>query len=193
MAAVSLAFLSGALAQSKKQVNPDMVEATVMIAGVDPQSRKVTFRGPRGTIRTVQLPPDADVSALKVGDRFKVRYFEPVAFNITKPEASASAGGSAPSAATGPAVELDILSPPDAPRPGGVIARAERSTGIVEAIDAKTRRISLRRPQGDSMDLKVEPDVDITKLGVGEPVLVDYTETVALEMIPQPPPAPAGT
>jgi Cu/Ag efflux protein CusF len=188
LAALALAFVSGALAQSKTQVRPQTVEATVMITRVDPQSRSVTFRGPRGAMRTVRLPPDAPIDTLKPGDRFRVRYYEPVAFHVFK-DASASVGASAPPQ---PIAEVELITPPDAPRPGAMLAHAERATGVVEAIDAATRHISLRLPQGEPLAVMVDEGVDLKGIGVGDPVTVDYTETVAVEMIPQPPPAPVG-
>jgi Cu/Ag efflux protein CusF len=189
LAGFTLVFVSEALAQSNTQVRPEFVQATVMVTAVDPRLRTVTFRGPRGATRTVRLPPDAAVEQLKPGDRFRVRYYEPVAFHVFKADNSA-AGASAP--APLPVTEVDLVTPPDAPRPASAIARAERTTGVVEALDTVTRHIVVRRPAGDSLAVKVDDAVDLKGIAVGDPVTVDYTETVALEMIPQPPPRAVG-
>jgi hypothetical protein len=68
----------------------------------------------------------------------------------------------------------------------------QRATGIVEAVDPQNRRIAVRTPSGDALPLKAGEGIDLAKLSPGDPVSLEYTDHVAVEMIPQPPPAPIG-
>ena len=63
-------------------------------------------------------------------------------------------------------------------------ARLISSSATVEAIDQKSRMITLRGPQGDRITFKVDDQVkNLSKVKVGDKVVVDYLETLAIQLV----------
>ena len=154
----------------------DEVEAMVTVTKVDPKARTVTFRGPRGGVATLQIPPEAqNLDQVKPGQQYKMRYVEAVAVSISK--------GGAPSATAGEQVKLA----PKGSKPGGMIARTAQISGVVDAIDFTNRYVSVRGPKGNTVSLKAAEDVKLDQLSVGDRISIAYTEALAVEMVAQAP------
>jgi hypothetical protein len=71
--------------------------------------------------------------------------------------------------------------PANEPKPGGVVVDAVSSTATVDAIDAATRVVTLKFPDGSSKTLKAGPEVrNFDQVRVGDQVKTTYLESVAL-------------
>jgi hypothetical protein len=173
------AALSPALAwaQGSTALILEPIEAEVTVTKVDARARTVTVRGPTGILQTLAVPREAqNLERVKAGDRFRVAYAEAAVVSIAK-------GGE-------PAVNVEeaVQVAPKGGTPGGHKVRTVRLTAVVEAIDYKNRRVSLRGPQGRVMAFAVSPQVKaLERVAAGDRVAIVYSEAVALEMIPRKP------
>jgi hypothetical protein len=173
----SLALVPAAQAQVKDgAVVVDEVEAVVTVTKVDPKARTVTFRGPKGGVATLAVPPEAqNLDQVKPGQQYKMRYVEAVAVAISK--------GGQPSAAAGEQVKLA----PKGAKPGGMIVRAAQISGVIDAIDYTNRYVAVRGPKGNTLALKAAEDVALEQLSAGDRISIVYTEALAVEMMAQAP------
>jgi len=178
--AAALVGATPAQAQPNAAVAGAEVEALVTVVSVDKQKRTVVFRGPRGNEVELQVPPEAqNLDQVKKGSVFRVKYAEAVAVAITR--------GGAPSKGD----EQSIQVAKKGANPGGAATRTRHISGVVEAIDLKTRYIALRGAQR-SVSLQVGNDVKLEELKVGDRIGIAYTQGLALEMVPQEKPKPAA-
>lgn len=163
------------LAQSRGAVVADQVEAIVTVTKVDKQTRKVTFRGPKGNLATLDVPPEAqNLDRVKPGDRYKMTYAEAVAVTLSR--------GGQPQATT----EEQVTLAAKGANPGGSKVRTQTISGRIDAIDYKNRQIALRGPKGNTVSLPVSSEVkDFDQVKVGDMITVVYSQTLLLDMVPQ--------
>jgi hypothetical protein len=173
----SLAIVLPAQAQLKDgAVVVDQVDAVVTVTKVDPKARTVTFRGPKGGIATLAVPPEAqNLDQVKPGQQYKMTYVEAVAVAISK--------GGQPSATAGEQVKLA----PKGAKPGGMMVRAAQISGVIDAIDYTNRYVAVRGPKGNTLALKAAEDVPLDQLSAGDRITLVYTEALAVEMVAQAP------
>jgi hypothetical protein len=151
-------------------------EAVVTVTKVDQKARTVTFRGPKGNMATLTVPPEAqNLGQVKPGQTYKLKYVESMMIEIRK-------GGKA-SATSAQEVKLA----PKGSKPGGVIVRSHEITGVVDSIDYKSRYVSVRGPKGNVVSGKVGDDVKLEQFTAGDSIVVVYTEALAVEMAAQAP------
>lgn len=171
----SLAFVPVAQAQERAVVVSE-TEAVVTVTKVDAKARTVSFRGPKGGVATLNIPPESqNLDQVKPGQQYRMKYLEAVAVGISK--------GGAPSAAVGEQVKLA----PKGAKPGGTIVRAMQIAGVVDAVDYTNRYIAVRGPKGNVLPLKVADDVPLEQLSAGDRISLAYTEALAVEMVAQAP------
>lgn len=176
-AAVILSLVSLSHAQVKDSaVAVQETEAVVTVTKVDKQARTVTFRGPRGNLGTLSVPPEAqNLDQVKPGQQYRMKYLEAVAVTISK--------GGAPSAG---AMEQVKLAPKGA-KPGGVVVRTQQIAGVIDAIDYTERYIAVRGPKGNVLPLRVGSDINMQQLSAGDRITVTHTAALAVEMVAQAP------
>lgn len=182
LAATTAALIGAtpAQAQPKAAMAGAEVEALVTVVSIDKQKRTVVFRGPRGNEVELQVPPEAqNLDQVKKGSVFRVKYAEAIAIAVTR--------GGAPSKSD----EQNMQLAKKGANPGGAATRTRHVSGVVEAIDLKTRYVALRGPQR-SLSLQVGDDVKLEELKVGDRISIAYTQGLALEMVPQEKPKPAA-
>jgi hypothetical protein len=171
----SVVFLAQAQVKDRA-VAVQETEAVVTVTKVDRETRTVTFRGPRGNLGTLTVPPESqNLDQVKPGQQFRMKYMEAVAVEIRK--------GGAPSASAQERVKLA----PKGAKPGGVMVRTQQISGTVEAVDYKDRYLAVRGPKGNVVALKVAEDVKIDNLSAGDRISVTHTEALAVEMVAQAP------
>jgi hypothetical protein len=174
--AAAIAFIAGA------QSRGPAMEAVVTVTNVDPLTRTVRVRTPKGET-PVSLPPDVNVQDIRPGTRYRVRYSEPVVVALAPGAQPAASGGA-----------TAVVEP--APSGGAQGVKVERVAGVVEAIDPASRRISVRTLDGRSLTLAVAEDAIVAApVKPGDAVTLSYHQAIATQMVstPQPErdPAPA--
>jgi hypothetical protein len=173
----SFALVLPAQAQLKDSaVVVDQVEAVVTVTKVDQKARTVTFRGPKGGVATLAVPPESqNLGQVKPGQQYKMTYVEAVAVAISK--------GGKPSAGAGEEVKLA----PKGAKPGGMVVRAAQISAVIDAIDLTNRYVAVRGPKNNTLALKAADDIPLDQLSVGDRVTLAYTEALAVEMVAQAP------
>ena len=171
--AIALIVASSAQAQPRGASVGGEVEALITVVAIDKAKRVVTFKGPRGNLVDMQVPPEAqNLDQVKKGSVFRIKYAEALAVSISK--------GGAP--AKGREDNMQLAK--KGANPGGTATRTSFVSGRIEAIDRKGRSVTVRGPER-TVSLEVGDDVKLEELQVGDTITVAYTQALALEMVPQ--------
>jgi hypothetical protein len=173
---VAALLLGGnALAQRGRVAVSEPIEAIVTITAVDPVAKTVTFKDPRGTTTTLEVPQAQNLDKIAPGSRFEVVYVEAAAVAITPDAARLAASGTTVAPAARGA------------NPGGMAVKTTEATGVVEAIDRKNRYLSIQGPRALPISVKVPEDVEaFDTLSVGDRITLMYKQALAADMLPEP-------
>ena len=186
---ISLLLGAGAMAQEKKAGSSssavksptkaktevkreNVVTLTGTVEAVDLGKRVVTIKGSKG--RTVELKVGAEAKNLdqiKVGDKVVAKYYESIAFRLKKP---GEAEGVTAEQAVGAAQPGEV--------PAAVIANQVTVTATVEDISPKKTYVTLKGPEGKTVDVKVRDPKNLEKVKVGDQVIITYTEAFAIAL-----------
>jgi hypothetical protein len=151
----------------------ETITVNASVSAINGEDRKVTLTQSDGSSTTYKAGPDVvNFDQLQVGDQVKAVVTEQVAVAIEK-------NGPAPSAS---AVGMVALTPVGA-NPGGLMTATLQETATIGAIDAGKRKVTLRYVDGKTKTYKVNKDIDMSKLQVGDSVTVTVTEGVAITVV----------
>lgn len=140
------------------------------VAALDAPGRRVTLVDSDGIKQTVKAGPEViNFDQIRVGDRLAVVATEELVVNLAEP------GQPTDTAAVG---VVDLA--PRGAKPGAVAAAVLRSSATIVAIDAGKRTATLRFDDGSTRTLPVRRDVDLGRRKVGEQVVFQVTEMVAI-------------
>jgi Cu/Ag efflux protein CusF len=176
----TLAF--GALAGEKgkdKDVKPSGIKErtitkTATVQAVDLDKRVVTLKGEQGNVFDLKVGEEAkNLPQVKVGDLVTVKYYESLAFEVTKPGQAVAAGATA-----------GVASAKPGEKPAAVAAGQATMVATVEAIDTKKTYVTLTGPDGKTKEIKVKDPKNLVNVKVGDQVAITYTEALAIEVTP---------
>lgn len=148
-----------------------MVKATV--EAVDTAARTVTLKGPRGKTFTVSVDDKVtNLSSLKVGDDVVAKYFEAIAFELKKPGDAV------------PGKTVREIADPAGPggKPGAFGGREVTVVATIEAINPNKGTVTLRSPEGKSVEVTAKDPKNLKKVKVGDLVEITYTEALAVSI-----------
>ena len=154
-------------------------ELAATVVAIDKATRTVTLKGPQG--RTVDVVCSEEVrnfDQIKIGDVVTVRYHESLTLELKKTQAPTGATGATVAARAAPGA-----------RPGGVVGREIQVLADVVSVDPAKSTISLKGPQGNIVDLKVQNPDQFKVVKVGDQVEALYTQALAIAVTPAPKPA----
>jgi len=148
------------------------VEVTATVAAIDQATREVTLQRADGSTFAVQVGPDAvNFDQIGVGDTVDaVVTGELVAFVASQGEDVRDAT----------VAEIDRAKKGD--RPGGASFVTVRRVGTIVAMDSTNRLVTLQFADGSTETLPVRPDIDMAVHEVGEKVVFDATEKIAVSV-----------
>jgi hypothetical protein len=148
------------------------VEMQAKVIAIDKENRKVTLLGPEGEEETVKVGPGAvNFDQVKVGDMLKATLTEALVVFVDEEGATAPDGAAA-------MVELA----PKGAQPGGVVAETVQITATITAMDTTIRTVTLEAEDGSTQTFPVRDDIDMSKHNVGEKVVFQVTEMIALSV-----------
>ena len=185
----SLLVGAGALAQEKKAGSSssavksptkaktevkreNVVTLTGMVEAVDLAKRVVTIKGSKG--RTIELKVGEEAKNLdqvKVGDKVVAKYYESIAFRLKKP-----------GEAEGVKTEEAIASAKPGEVPAAVLANQVTVTATIQDISPKKTYVTLKGPDGKTVDVKVKDPKNVEKLKVGDQVVITYNQAFAIAL-----------
>lgn len=154
-----------------------VLSVTGEITAVDVANRIVSIKGPRGNINDLRVDPAVrNLEQVKVGDRVRLSYRIGVALALVK-------GGD------GIRERIETESATVAAkgaRPGGVATTRTTIVANVFALDRKKNIATLRGPSGQLVDVHVRDPQVLKDVKVGDQVVANFTESVALSVRPAP-------
>ncbi len=153
-------------------VSLSVVKASV--EDIDKQSRLITLKGPRGNIVTLKAGEEiVNFDQINKGDDVVARYYESVAIVVDDVK------GAQPRARETEMVEIA----PRGSKPARTMVNTRELTAVVDKINYKKRKLTLKLPEGKLFTVKVDPSVkkfkDIKK---GDEIYVRHTEALALSV-----------
>jgi|WetSurMetagenome_2_1015567.scaffolds.fasta_scaffold01565_14 hypothetical protein len=182
-AALFVAFAQFALAASpdaktgKKQAGEPgavvvaAVTATATVDAIDTAKRKMTLKWPDGKTKTIKVGKEVvNFDQIAIGDKVNTTFVEELAVFVKKSDAPPSAEET----------ETVALAPKGA-KPGVIVADTQVVTAKIEAINYRTRTVTLKGPAGQPKTLKVGNNVKNFKtVKKGDEIVVRFTEALAI-------------
>lgn len=155
------------------------VTVSATVKSVDQQTRLLVLEGEDG--RQVTIHADEEVRNLaqvEVGDMVIARYFESLTAEVRPPTAEEKAN---------PLVEAGVAERAEAgEKPGAGGARMMRFVGTITTIDKATHYVTLTDRDGGVLNVKARDPKNLDKVKVGDPVVLTYTEAIAILVEPAP-------
>ena len=150
------------------------IERTATVQAIDLDKRLVTLKGEKGNVFELKVGEEAkNLPQVKVGDLVTVKYYESLAFEVTKPGQAVGVGATA-----------GVASAKPGEKPAALAAGQVTITATVEAIDAKKHYVTLKDPEGKTKEIKVKNPKNLVNVKVGDQVAITYTEALAIEVEP---------
>jgi hypothetical protein len=148
------------------------LDVSARVTAIDTSNRKVTLLGPDGDKFTFKVRPEAvNFDQIRVGDLVNATVTEELVVYLDEEGASAPDGSAA----------VVALAPKGA-QPGGLVAETVQVTAKVIAIDQTNRTATLQFEDGSSKTLRVRDDIDLSRRKVGEKVVFQVTEMIAISV-----------
>ena len=154
------------------------VHAVGTITAIDMATRHVTLRNQEGEVETFAVGKSVRLERAKVGDQVQLDYTVAVAVSLKK-------GGGAARERTESA--SSSRNPPSAAPGMQAVSRTTIVADVMD-VDMATQMLRLKLPDGRVEDVKVRDAKALADVKVGDQVIADTTEAVALTLKP----APAG-
>ena len=176
--------VSPSLAQEKSEKKPadrpnaivtEGASITDTVEAIDYDKRTVDLKGPKGNVVTLKVGPEAkNFNQVKTGDRVTAKYCESTAIQVRKPSEPPFAEK-----------ESSVQVAPKGGTPGGVAVETTEMTAVVDAINYKTRMVTLRGPQQKTVTLKVDDSVKrLNEVKKGDEIVIRRTEALAIDVKP---------
>lgn len=154
-----------------------VLSVTGEITAVDVANRIVSIKGPRGNINDLRVDPAVrNLEQVKVGDRVRLSYRIGVAVALVK-------GGDG----IRERVETDAAAVAQkGARPGGVAVNRTTIVANVFSLNRKKNIVTLRGTSGQLVDVHVRDPKALKDVNVGDQVVANITDSVALRVTPAP-------
>ena len=152
-----------------------LASITATVEAINYSNREVTVKGPLGN--SVTFTADQRIKRLnevKVGDQIQADYYVSFAAELRKPTAEERKNPIEILGAAGKA-------PPGASPAAGGLRRIKVVTTI-EGLDRPTKTITVMGPMGHLVTARVANPENLTKMRIGENIVVTYTEALAISL-----------
>jgi hypothetical protein len=152
-----------------------LVSITASVEDVNYTNREVTLKGPLGNEVTLVADPSIKrFNEIKIGDQITADYYVSVAGEVRKPTSEEKEH---------PIMLLDAAGkapPGTSPAAGGL--RRFKVVTTIEGLDRPTQTITVKGPRGHYLTARVADPSRLTKVHIGDNVVVTYTEAVAISL-----------
>ncbi len=174
-AVATFLMLSAATAFAADEPGGEVSELVVLTATVDKidmATREVTLRSEDGKLETVRVGPEArNLDQVRAGDKVTMKYYRALAIFV-------GPAGEEPSITE----MTEVRRAPPGAKPAGQVTSVVEAVATVEALDPAERTATIRGPRGNVQTLKVDGQVRLDKVKVGDRVVVRYTEAIAISV-----------
>jgi hypothetical protein len=135
------------------------------VVAIEPASRHVTVKDPKGETSTLEVRSEKDLEGLKAGDRVVVQYFEGATIGKKKP----------PEAAPLPSLKDGLVL-------GGPSGKKHAIVAPVEKVDVAHQEITLKGPDGSLETIMVANPEHLIHIKVGDDVVITHNKALALSL-----------
>jgi len=155
-----------------KVLKENMKTVTATVESIDLATRAVTLKGPDGKVMGLKVSEEVkNLPQVKVGDKVTVTYYESIAAQIIKP-------GTGPASAA----QQAVATAKPGEKPAGAMVQQVTVVAAVEAIDKTTQHVTLKGPEGKTVEVKVKNPKNLEGVKVGDEVAITYTEAMAISV-----------
>lgn len=155
-----------------KVLKENMKTVTATVESIDLATRAVTLKGPDGKVMGLKVSEEVkNLPQVKVGDKVTVTYYESIAAQIIKP-------GTGPASAA----QQAVATAKPGEKPAGAMVQQVTVIATVEAIDKTTQHVTLKGPEGNTVEVKVKNPKNLEGVKVGDEVAITYTEAMAISV-----------
>jgi hypothetical protein len=152
-----------------------LVTLTASVEAIDLANREVTLKGPLGNTATFTVDQQVKrLDEVKVGDLVRADYYVSVAAEVRKPTREEKKH---------PLVVLDAAGkapPGTSPAAGGL--RRFKFVTTIEGLDRPTQTVTVKGPSGNYLTACVADPSRLTKMRIGDTIVVTYTEALAISL-----------
>ena len=155
-----------------KVYKENLVKVTATVEAIDLTNRVVTLKGPKGNVFDLKVGEQAkNLPQVKVGDQVVAQYYESIVVQLAKPGAP---GGTTASQAAESAKAGQM--------PGGAVASRVTVTATIVDISPKKTYVTLKGPEGKTMDVKVKDPKNLEGVKAGDQIEITYIEALAISV-----------
>ena len=145
------------------------------VTAINLTTREVTLKGPQGNGVTITVSDAVKrLNEVSVGDFVRVDYLVSMAAEVRKPTAEEAAHPLVIMAAGGKSPEGDT--------PAAGVARRFKVVTTIEALNRPEQTITVKGPLGHYLTARVADPERLTKVRIGETIVIVYTEALALSL-----------
>ena len=142
----------------------------VTVESIDTTNRTLVLKRANGDTATFKVGPEVRrFSELKVGDQIMSTVTDNLTIFVVKEKLTPSAAAS-----------QAIVRTPEGQNLGGIVVKAINVDAKVLDVDHAARRVLLQYSPTQTRSVKVRPSVDLSKVAVGDTVLVRGTQTISI-------------
>lgn len=148
-----------------------LVTVTAKVEAIDPASRTLTLKGPKGNVVTIKVGDQVkNLDQVKVGDQVIAKYYEALAIRVTK------------AGQKGASVEESTEKAKPGQKPAGAVARKITMTAVIKEINKKDSTVTLQGPEGNIRTIRVRNPKNLENVDVGDHVTITYTQALAVSV-----------
>lgn len=149
------------------------VSLTAKVTAIDAATRMLTLLREDGITTTFKAGPEVvNFDQIQVGDQVKVTAAEALVVSLRKKGDVVT-----------PVPEgVVVAKAAKGDKPGVLVKETQEITAKVKAIDVQGRKGTLEMPNGELRTVNVRDDVDLTKVSVGDEVVIRMTQAVAVRV-----------
>lgn len=148
----------------------DKAVSTARVEAVNSATREVTLRWDDGVVTQYTCGPEVrNFAQIRVGDTVNAMVADAVAVSVGPSKGEPIAG-----------TVTDVARAKLGEKPGMVVSSTALVTARVLAVDSVFRTVTVRGPAGKERVIRVQPDVNLGNVTVGNDVTLTVTETVAI-------------
>jgi len=149
-------------------------EINATVVAVDKGKRSVSLKGPKGRVVDLAISDEVkNFDQIHVGDNVVVKYMESLSLELKKTKGKPDVKSEV----------AEVRAQPGA-RPAAAAGREITILADVVGVDPQKSIISLKGPQGNVVDLKVQNPDHFKVVKVGDQVEAVYTEALAVAITP---------
>lgn len=139
------------------------------VTAIDAAKRKVTVTTPDGKAATFKAAKGVDLGSFKVGEQIGFQATEAMALIVRK-------DGPPP----GDAAAIELAAATNDKTTGVFEGEAYEVSAKVVALDLSTRQVTFQFDDGTTKTMKAHKKIDLSKLAVGDSVILEYAESLVI-------------